>query len=198
MELIVKSIILIDFIVIIATANSSSTQTTSPVEDVSLSPAGFNKGSPFTRDYYLQVSNEFSSIRFKRHGGPPHNINYQKGPKDRGKNYHNSDSHHSDTLDDNFKLTTDEWRNISDRDENVTLYGDKFSLCQGHVNDKYPVQLWKKLGLFEDNYLDHINCHWFTFDPPVPLVHNIFLIFYSTFMVIGCGGNLLVIIMFFR
>lgn len=63
---------------------------------------------------------------------------------------------------------------------------------------KYPVKLWKSLGLLEDTYLKNINVHWMKFEPPSPIVHKIFAAFYGVFMVVGCGANFIVIFMFSR
>ncbi|ODM91335.1 Opsin-2, partial [Orchesella cincta] len=63
---------------------------------------------------------------------------------------------------------------------------------------KYPVKLWTTLGLYDDKYLDIINSHWLSFEPPSSIIHKVFATIYGIFMVVGCGGNLLVIFMFVR
>ncbi|CAL8114340.1 unnamed protein product [Orchesella dallaii] len=67
-----------------------------------------------------------------------------------------------------------------------------------YFKHKYPVKLWTTLGLYDDTYLDVINSHWLSFEPPNPIIHKVFATIYGIFMVVGCGGNLLVIFMFVR
>lgn len=63
---------------------------------------------------------------------------------------------------------------------------------------KYPVKVWKTLGMLQDKYLEHIDVHWLKYDPPNPLVHKMYAILYGIFMIVGCSGNFLVIFMFAR
>lgn len=84
------------------------------------------------------------------------------------------------------------------------------TLTKGNENDetraelvknfksKYPVKVWAAVGFYDDTYLETVNSHWLQFEPADPLVHKMLGILYGIIMVIGCGGNLLVIVMFVR
>jgi hypothetical protein len=63
---------------------------------------------------------------------------------------------------------------------------------------QHPVKLWALVGFYDEEYLHHINSHWLQFKPADPLTHKILGILYGVLMVVGCGGNLLVIVMFIR
>jgi len=67
-----------------------------------------------------------------------------------------------------------------------------------NFNSKYPVGLWKSVGLYSDSYIESINPHWLSFDPPSVSTHVVLAILYAIVMAIGCAGNLLVIFMFIR
>lgn len=62
----------------------------------------------------------------------------------------------------------------------------------------YPVELWKELGLFEEDYINNINIHWLTFPPPKKSNHYILAVMYAIIMVVGMTGNVLVIALFVR
>ena len=64
------------------------------------------------------------------------------------------------------------------------------------ILELYPVEKWKTLGLFDDDYLEHINRFWLTFEPASPSSHHALAILYIIVMTVGCTGNLLVILMF--
>lgn len=57
----------------------------------------------------------------------------------------------------------------------------------------YLIDRWKTGGLFIDQDLDDINCHWLQFEP-VPLVNHLLLafVFFVVFLV-GCFSNALVV-----
>uniref|UniRef100_A0A8D8SKY0 Opsin, ultraviolet-sensitive n=1 Tax=Cacopsylla melanoneura TaxID=428564 RepID=A0A8D8SKY0_9HEMI len=62
----------------------------------------------------------------------------------------------------------------------------------------YPVETWKEKGWFTDDYLSLINRHWLQFEPPSSSSHYILASCYFLIMVIGCSGNVLVIVMYLR
>lgn len=63
---------------------------------------------------------------------------------------------------------------------------------------QWPVQLWRDYGLFADDYLLIINSHWLGFPPPAPGAQYALGALYIVMMVVGCIGNALVLLMYFR
>lgn len=62
----------------------------------------------------------------------------------------------------------------------------------------WPVQTWIDYGTFSEDYLSLINTHWMRFDPP-PAINNYVLGgFYIIFVIVGCSGNAIVIILYAR
>lgn len=63
---------------------------------------------------------------------------------------------------------------------------------------RYPVEQWKSLGYFTEDYLKLINKHWLQFHPPHHRSHYILAVLYTVIMTVGVTGNCLVIFMFIR
>lgn len=63
---------------------------------------------------------------------------------------------------------------------------------------RWPVDQWRKLGMFTDDYLLHINIYWMQFPPPDPVVFYTFAGTYIVLGSIGCFGNVLVLLMYLR
>ncbi|XP_022114135.2 opsin, ultraviolet-sensitive [Pieris rapae] len=61
----------------------------------------------------------------------------------------------------------------------------------------WPLALWRRY-LFTDDYLLLINPHWLKFGPPEPGMQYLLGGLYVTMAVVGCSGNAVVIIMYFR
>ncbi|CAF4815676.1 unnamed protein product [Pieris macdunnoughi] len=61
----------------------------------------------------------------------------------------------------------------------------------------WPLALWRRY-LFTDDYLLLINPHWLKFGPPEPAMQYLLGGLYVTMAVVGCSGNAVVIIMYFR
>lgn len=64
--------------------------------------------------------------------------------------------------------------------------------------ERWPIDKWRRYGLFTDDYLMMINPHWLQFPPPYPVIHYIFGSFYMVMLCIGCFGNILVLFMYCR
>lgn len=62
----------------------------------------------------------------------------------------------------------------------------------------YPIEVWKRYGLFSDDYIDRINVHWLKFPPPETSTHYLLAALYGIIMILGFTGNALVIFMFIR
>ncbi|XP_043212930.1 opsin-2-like, partial [Amphibalanus amphitrite] len=62
----------------------------------------------------------------------------------------------------------------------------------------YDVQGWKRLGLCSDNYLQYIQPVWASFDAPPYSHHLVIAGFHLFMMLVGCSGNLFVIVVFIR
>ncbi|XP_075971746.1 opsin, ultraviolet-sensitive-like isoform X2 [Anticarsia gemmatalis] len=60
--------------------------------------------------------------------------------------------------------------------------------------ERWPVQRWRSLGLFTDDYLLLINSYWLQFPPPDPRIHYTFGTTYIVLGSIGCFGNILVLL----
>ncbi|XP_045494078.1 opsin, ultraviolet-sensitive-like isoform X1 [Colias croceus] len=63
--------------------------------------------------------------------------------------------------------------------------------------EQWPLQFWRRF-LFTDDYLLLINQHWLSFPPPDPSIQYVLGGLYVTMAVVGCSGNAVVIIMYFR
>lgn len=72
------------------------------------------------------------------------------------------------------------------------------SLLYRKFRSRYPVEKWKSLGLFTEDYLKIVNKHWLQFDPPYPRSHYMLAALYALVMTVGLTGNSLVIFMFIR
>lgn len=64
--------------------------------------------------------------------------------------------------------------------------------------EKYPIDLWLENGAFREDYLLKISSHWLKFSPPSKSSHYALAVLYVVIMVMGVGGNALVIYMFSR
>lgn len=63
---------------------------------------------------------------------------------------------------------------------------------------QWPLHIWRQYGLFTDDFIQHINPHWLRFPPPDPPVHYTLGALYIVMAVVGCTGNTIVILMYFR
>ncbi|KAI5703664.1 hypothetical protein M8J75_014708 [Diaphorina citri] len=84
--------------------------------------------------------------------------------------------------------------------QDTLYYNDTEDKLLENFRRNYPVQLqtWKEKGWFTDDYLLLINRYWLQFEPPSQTSHYILASCYFLIMVIGCSGNVLVIIMYLR
>lgn len=80
-----------------------------------------------------------------------------------------------------------------------------FKECDGNTTTileefkkNYPIQLWRKYGLFKEEFLTRINPHWLKFLPPYPSSHYILATLYIFIAIFGLSGNAFVIFMFIR
>lgn len=80
-----------------------------------------------------------------------------------------------------------------------------FNECNGNITTvleefkkNYPIQLWKKYGLFKEEFLTRINPHWLKFPPPYPSSHYALAALYIFIAIFGLSGNAFVIFMFIR
>lgn len=62
----------------------------------------------------------------------------------------------------------------------------------------HPVEDWKALGYFTEDYLHVISKHWLQFPPAHHGSHYILAVLYAIIMTVGVTGNFLVIFMFLR
>lgn len=62
----------------------------------------------------------------------------------------------------------------------------------------HPVEDWKALGYFTEDYLHVISKHWLQFPPAHHSSHYILAVLYALIMTVGVTGNFLVIFMFLR
>ncbi|XP_049869911.1 opsin, ultraviolet-sensitive-like [Pectinophora gossypiella] len=63
---------------------------------------------------------------------------------------------------------------------------------------RWPVARWRWYGAFTDEYLLLINPHWLQFPPPDPAHQYALGGLYIAMMTVGCVGNALVLLMYFR
>lgn len=61
---------------------------------------------------------------------------------------------------------------------------------------QWPVQRWRDIGLFTDDYLNIINEHWLRFPPPSETLQKMLGGFYLLFSTLGCWGNVIVLFMY--
>lgn len=64
--------------------------------------------------------------------------------------------------------------------------------------EKWPVERWRSLGLFTDEYLLRINSHWLEFPPPDSWIQYTFGSTYILLAGTGAFGNVLVLLMYMR
>lgn len=62
---------------------------------------------------------------------------------------------------------------------------------------RWPVVIWRK-WLFTDDYLLLINQHWLQFNPPDPSSQYALGALYVVMMTLGCTGNAIVLLMYFK
>lgn len=62
---------------------------------------------------------------------------------------------------------------------------------------RWPVGNWRK-WLFTDDYLLLINRHWLQFSPPDPLSQYALGALYVVMAIVGCTGNAIVLLMYFK
>lgn len=97
--------------------------------------------------------------------------------------------------------------NIEQRQNNYNFRNsssDKMEVMSKHrilVNNfkkTWPVQLWRKYGIFTDDYIELLNDHWLQFSPPPEALHHALGGFYIIFATVGLCGNMLVVFMYIR
>lgn len=89
-----------------------------------------------------------------------------------------------------------ESRNLTDSANTSTV--NKHALLLANFKRMWPVSRWKEYGLFSDDYLDMINEHWLQFPPPSESLQKMLGGLYFIFSTIGCWGNIIVLVMYFR
>lgn len=62
----------------------------------------------------------------------------------------------------------------------------------------HPVDKWKAIGLFKDDFLSHVNSHWLRAEPIRQSTHRLIALIYIFVMLVGCTGNGIVIYIFLR
>ncbi|CAG4919330.1 unnamed protein product [Colias eurytheme] len=63
---------------------------------------------------------------------------------------------------------------------------------------RWPVSRWREFKYFTDDYLDLINEHWLQFSPPYEGVQKFLGAVYVLFSTVGCWGNIMVLLMYFK
>lgn len=119
-----------------------------------------------------------------------------------------------------YDLISNKWRikrqlsitNISLHDNNVRYTNANESKNTSHsdgLSDKkrdlikrfkklWPVESWRNLGLFTDDFLVLVNEHWLQFPPPNEVIYKFLGSIYIIFATAGCWGNIIVLFMYFR
>lgn len=64
--------------------------------------------------------------------------------------------------------------------------------------ERWPVEKWRSIGLFTDDYLLLINSHWLEFPPPDSWIQYTFGSTYVLLAGTGAFGNVLVLLMYMR
>lgn len=67
-----------------------------------------------------------------------------------------------------------------------------------YFKDAYPMNSWKKIGLFDVEFIKTINIHWLKFLPPHQINQYALAILYVFIMIFGWFGNAFVIATFIR
>lgn len=62
---------------------------------------------------------------------------------------------------------------------------------------EWPLHLWRQVS-FTDDFIQNINPHWLQFSPPSPSLYYGFGGLYILMALLGCLGNSVVILMYFR
>jgi hypothetical protein len=111
----------------------------------------------------------------------------------------------SNNSNNSYPLVTNNYDNCTllnpcllDGESNETEFLDERLQLILKFKQKHPVSLWESIGFYDDNFLSLVNNHWLQFDPAYPIAHKVLAVLYAIIMIIGCGGNLLVIFMFVR
>lgn len=81
--------------------------------------------------------------------------------------------------------------------ESVTAMSSD-SLVIERFKREWPLHLWRRYGLFTDNFIQHINPHWLSFPPSDPSVYYTLGGLYIVMVVVGSIGNSVVMLMYFR
>lgn len=82
--------------------------------------------------------------------------------------------------------------------ENNSCSIENGSTLMENFKASYPIELWKQLGLFKEDFLNDINIHWLAFSPPGKNNHYVLATMYALIMIVGVSGNVLVITLFMR
>lgn len=72
------------------------------------------------------------------------------------------------------------------------------SLLVRRFKQRWPLDLWRRYGLFTDDYVEYINPHWLRFPPPDPAVYYSLGVLYILMTICGCLGNFIVVFMYIR
>ncbi|XP_049825912.1 opsin, ultraviolet-sensitive-like [Aethina tumida] len=75
--------------------------------------------------------------------------------------------------------------------ENITTLINRFYKSR-------PVEMWKKYGFFDDEYVYVINYYWLQFDAPFRSSHISLAVLYIFIMIVGWLGNMCVIYLYYR
>ncbi|KAF2885510.1 hypothetical protein ILUMI_20660 [Ignelater luminosus] len=67
-----------------------------------------------------------------------------------------------------------------------------------YFKNTYPINSWKTIGLFHDDFIKTINVHWLKFPPPHKINHYALAVLYVFIMTFGWFGNAFVISTFIR
>lgn len=87
-------------------------------------------------------------------------------------------------------------RSTSGTVERINELSENSSLVKS-FKQQWPVANWQK-WLFTDDYLLLINRHWLQFSPPDPLIQYALGALYVMIATVGCTGNAIVLLMYFK
>ncbi|CAH2105439.1 unnamed protein product [Euphydryas editha] len=71
------------------------------------------------------------------------------------------------------------------------------SMLVQRFKQEWPLHLWRQIR-FTDDFIHYINPHWLQFSPPSPSLYYGIGGLYILMAVLGCFGNTIVILMYFR
>lgn len=172
------------------TTNSSFHQCLRP-------PIGTNRDNETYHDNHFQL--DLKSL---------HGLTFSEGSSQNGSSNQSQVLPIPEALSENDDMLYDLY--LQEDVENVSTFGSADRLGDVPANSetnmsqvdvfrsRYPVEDWKSLGLFTEDFLHDINSHWLQFHPPSHRSHYILAALYALVMTVGLFGNSLVIFMFLR